>query len=176
MVTVGFSLGNRADECVSGLEQTLRNSFGFKLFTILSYFPPPKGAVRIYSTRPDLHPLGRRQPTKVPVPVPIRRQNWIHQVIVEGRTWRGCNKEDLKAVFEDWELLWSAGLGSVLNIPLRKNGVTMGSLNILDKEHAYNTADLGLAEQIADLVAPCVQKTAAEEGETQEPKNSSARI
>lgn len=70
--------------------------------------------------------------------------------------------------------------------------MTVGSLNILDKEPAYDAADLGLAEQIADLVALCVQRERdaqvqqktehslphqmAEEEKPHKPINSSSRI
>ncbi|EHY56576.1 uncharacterized protein HMPREF1120_04652 [Exophiala dermatitidis NIH/UT8656] len=58
MVTVGFSLGNRADECVSGLEPTLRNSFGFKLFTILIYFPNTKRGGEVLQHKARLTSFG----------------------------------------------------------------------------------------------------------------------
>lgn len=141
----------------SKLEDTLTNHFGFVLFTILIY-SPTQGVFRIHSTRPDLHALGQRQMLSGQNDVPVQRQNLLQRVLVEGRIWRGCTKEDLKAVFEDWKLLWSAGLGSVLNIPVRLDGVTIGLLNILDEEHAYDNADLELATQIANVVAPSVQR------------------
>lgn len=64
----------------------------------------------------------------------------------------------MKGVFEDWELLWSIGLGSVLNIPVRLEGKTVGSLNILDGEHAYDEADLKVGILIAQMLVVCVDK------------------
>lgn len=141
----------------SKLEDALSNHFGFVLFTVL-IFSPTQRVFRIHSTRLDLHPLGQRQVLSAGKDDPVQRQDLLQRVVVEGRIWRGCTKEDLKAVFEDWKLLWDAGLGSVLNIPVRLDGVTIGSLNILDKEHAYDAADLELADQIAKVVAPSVQR------------------
>ena len=96
-----------------------------------------------------------------PLPPPSRAA-WVQQVLVEGNIWRGSVRDDLKAAFEDWEQLWKAGLGSVMNIPVRLNGVTIGSLNILDKEHEYNAADFELAILIAQIVACFVNRVSEE--------------
>ena len=141
----------------AAVSSILANHYGFCLFTVLS-FSPSSGAQRIYTTRPDLHPLGKRQPVvsrrDVPALPPPKRGQWQHRVLVEGKPWVGSVRGDLRDVFEDWELLWENGLGSVLNVPIRLRGETIGSLNLLDREHAYDTADLGVAEALAKLLAP----------------------
>ncbi|KAK4942995.1 hypothetical protein LTR10_017380 [Elasticomyces elasticus] len=142
----------------SELSRVLAQQFGHSLFTILTY-SSTLGVTRIYSTRPDLHPLGTRYPGGSSLDAgPPERAAWIQRVLVESETWRGSTKEDLKAVFDDWSLLWSVGLGSVLNIPVRLEDKTIGSLNILDKEHAYDAADLDIGILIASMVAFHVQK------------------
>ncbi len=144
------------------LGRVLAQQFGYSLFTILTYSPTLDNVVRIHSTRADLHPLGSRylQGTgSLDNPGSrLQRDAWIRRVLVDGQTWRGSTKEDLKAVFDDWELLWSVGLGSVLNIPVRLEGKTIGSLNILDKEHAYDKAELNVGILIAQMVAFYVDK------------------
>ncbi|KAH8689922.1 hypothetical protein BGW36DRAFT_389950 [Talaromyces proteolyticus] len=154
----------------AALEQTLADFFGHSLFTVLA-FTEQGDVTRLYSTNTDLHPLGTRKssPTadydrdnvETPPPPPCR-EAWCQQVLVDGNVWRGSVREDLKAAFEDWEQLWQAGLGSVMNIPVRLNGVTIGSLNILDKEHGYDTADLKLCILIAQIVACFIHRVAGE--------------
>lgn len=147
------------------LEKTLAQKFGYALFTILT-FSPSRGVTRIHSTDVGLQPLGPRTPgtgnnndsSDNSDSLPPFRNTWIQQVLVNGKTWRGSTQEDLKMVFEDWELLWHAGLGSVLNIPVRLNDQTIGSLNILDKEHAYDVADLEIGILIAQIVAFYIHK------------------
>nr|KAK5444627.1 hypothetical protein LTR18_004331 [Exophiala xenobiotica] len=140
----------------SELGRVLAQQFGYSLFTILTYSPNLDKVVRIHSTRHDLHPLGQRS-SQGNSPrlsaVPPQRKAWVRRLFEDGRIWRGSTKEDLKAVFEDWELLWSVGLGSVLNIPVRLGGKTIGSLNILDNERAYDEADLNVGILIAQMVA-----------------------
>ncbi|KIW39375.1 uncharacterized protein PV06_09151 [Exophiala oligosperma] len=160
------------------VNRVLAQHFGHSLFTILTYSssstPDSSTLVvrRIYSTREDLHPLGlRRGPGQQQSDassggggslgkseIPPQREAWIQRVLIDGETWRGSTKEDLKAVFEDWELLWSLGLGSVLNIPVRLGTKTIGSLNVLDKEHAYDEADLSFGTLVAQMVAGRVDK------------------
>lgn len=145
--------------------RVLEQQFGYSLFTILTYSPTLDKVVRIHSTRPDLHPLGARNSSQGsnsgglnrPGPPP-QREAWIQHVVVAGEIWRGSTKDHLKAVFEDWELLWSVGLGSVLNIPVRVGGKTIGSLNVLGQEHAYDGADLSVGILVAQMVALSVDK------------------
>ncbi|OQV01243.1 GAF domain-containing protein [Cladophialophora immunda] len=149
------------------LGRVLAQHFGYSLFTILIYSPIMGQAYRVHSTRPDLHPLGPRhsQGTNSTHPrTPPEREAWVERVIVQGQTWRGSTREDLKAVFEDGELLWSVGLGSVLNIPVCVEGRTIGSLNILDSEHAYDTAQLEVGILIAQMVALYVYKAGVRTG------------
>ena len=144
----------------SKLDETMTELFGFRLFTVLQ-FSQERGPTRVHSTRPDLHPLGQRQPelsNAGPSPTPPKRHAWVQSVILDGKIWHGSTKEDLKDVFEDWELLWSVGLGSVLNIPIRLDSQTIGSLNILDREYAYDSADLMPGILIAQLIANFVHK------------------
>ncbi|KAM0554909.1 hypothetical protein ACHAPJ_006645 [Fusarium lateritium] len=146
------------------LNQTLAVFFGHSLFTVL-VFSEKTGVTRLYSTNTGLHPLGTRQtPPAInhdQTPPPCRAV-WAQQILIEGKVWRGSTREDLKAVFEDWEQLWQAGLGSVMNIPIRLNGTTIGSLNILGEEHSYDEADFMQGILLAQLVAYFVNRVAGE--------------
>lgn len=145
------------------VSSNLAAHYPFILFTILS-FSSPTEARRIYTNRPDLHPLGKRQPrtsrghiqpdshTSTTAPQPPKRADWLHRLFKEGKPWIGSTKADLRDVFEDWELLWENQLGSVLNVPIRRDGVTVGSLNLLDRERAYDELDLSMAENIAEAL------------------------
>lgn len=152
------------------LDRTLDEVFGHALFTVLA-FTKQSGATRLYSTNTNLHPLGTRNKSppgnheRVPIsnaPPPADRVAWVQQVLVDGQIWRGQVREDLKAAFEDWEQLWEADLGSVMNIPIRLSGSTIGSLNILDEEHRYDAAEFELGILVAQLVAAFVDRVANE--------------
>jgi len=76
---------------------------------------------------------------------------WTRHVLEDGKIFRGSTREDIKAVFSDYEVLWANGCESVLNIPVRKQGVTIGSLNLLDGPGQYNDALIELAYVFAQL-------------------------
>ena len=146
----------RSNNLWSAASNALVSYYGFSLFTVLS-FASPTGVERVYTTRSELHPRGKREPrlgVSGSVATPPKRDQWQQCLLVEGKPWIGSVKADLRDVFEDWELLWENELGSVMNVPLRLEGRTIGSLNMLDGEHAYDGVDLGVVEQVADLVAP----------------------
>ena len=85
----------------------------------------------------------------------VTQSVWADHVLRRGGMFIGSTREDIKAVFSEYEVLWSIGCESVLNIPVRKNGVTIGTMNLLAGAGQYDHADLRLALVFAQLaVAP----------------------
>jgi hypothetical protein len=129
----------------TAFETELKAVFGHKLFTILSYDPDRKLMVRVHSNQLEFNPVGgAKRVTESP---------WSRQVLKESRMLVGSNKEDIKAVFSEYEKLWGIGCESVLNIPVRASGVTIGTLNLLDGSGHYDQADLELALVYAQLAS-----------------------
>jgi hypothetical protein len=131
------------------LDRSLEDVFGRTLFTVLAYDETSNRLGRVYSNRPDISPVGGVKR--------VMQSRWTEQVILRGDIFRGSTREDIRAVFSEYERLWSAGCESVLNIPVRKNGITMGTLNLLDEERRYDHADTGLALVFAQLVVPAME-------------------
>ena len=52
------------------------------------------------------------------------------------------------AAFFDHELIFSLGCESAINFPIRRDGRTLGSLNLLDVQGKYSAASLD------DLITP----------------------
>lgn len=123
----------------------LKAAFGHKLFTILSYDPVRQLMVRVHSNQLEFNPIGgAKRVTDSP---------WSRQVLKESRMLVGSTREDIKAVFSEYEKLWGIGCESVLNIPVRAGGVTIGTLNLLDGPGHYDDADLDLARVYAQLAS-----------------------
>lgn len=125
------------------LERALQDAFGHRLFTVLAYDSQNGLLGRVYSTRPDFNPVGGRKR--------LTKSRWTRHVLEDGKIFRGSTREDIKAVFSDYEVLWANGCESVLNIPVRKQGATIGSLNLLDGAGQYNDALIELAYVFAQL-------------------------
>ncbi len=58
--------------------------------------------------------------------------------------------------FPDHAFIVSLGLGSVINLPLAFDGVPLGSVNILDREGAYEERHVEPALAIARMVVPAL--------------------
>jgi len=128
-------------------EQSLTEVFGQRLFTVLAYDARSSRLGRLHSNRLDINPVGGLKR--------VTQSRWSAQVLQRGEMFVGSSRADIQAVFSEYELLWSIGCESVLNIPVRKNGVTLGTMNLLGEAGLYDHADLETASIFAQLaVAP----------------------
>ncbi|MHA6844542.1 GAF domain-containing protein [Ralstonia syzygii] len=129
----------------TALDAALAEVFGHRLFTVLVYDDCEQRLVRVHSSRPDINPVGG---CKAVLP-----GLWTRQVLIEGAAYIGRTREDLRDVFADHEVLFSIGCESVLNIPIRRGGITLGSLNLLNGPGAYRATDIPTAKLFAQLVS-----------------------
>jgi GAF domain-containing protein len=143
--SLAFSLhrGEPVETFWKELDRGLQDAFGHKLFTVLAYDASSGLLGRVYSTQQRINPVGGRKR--------VTKSAWTKQVLEDGLVFRGATREDIQAVFSDYEVLWSIGCESVLNIPIRKQGVVIGSLNLLDSAGHYNEARIELAYVFAQL-------------------------
>jgi hypothetical protein len=143
--SLAFSLhrGEPVETFWKELDRGLQDAFGHKLFTVLAYDASSGLLGRVYSTQQRINPVGGRKR--------VTKSAWTKQVLEDGLVFRGATREDIQAVFSDYEVLWSIGCESVLNIPIRKQGVVIGSLNLLDSAGHYNEARIELTYVFAQL-------------------------
>lgn len=73
-----------------------------------------------------------------------------------GEAYIGRTQDDLRAVFPDHELIASLGCESVLNMPVRWRGRTLGSLNLLHEARWYGEADVAACLPFAQLALPAL--------------------
>ena len=128
------------------VDAALAQSPGHILFTILVHHPAAKQSERFYTNMPDSYPVGGRKP--------VTDSAWMKQVIFAGEPYIGRTREDIKDVFFDHELIWSLGCESVLNMPVRWAGQTLGTLNLLHRAGYYDESQLEAVRLIAHLALP----------------------
>ena len=121
---------------------------GHRLFTILVHHRAARESERIYSNMPQAYPVQGRKP--------VTGSPWMQQVMEQGRPYIGRNADDIREVFFDHELILSLGCESVLNIPLRWRGQTVGTLNLLHRADWYRPDHIELATVFAQLALPAV--------------------
>jgi len=119
--------------------------FGHMLFTVLACDAPRSLLLRQYSNCAEVSP-----------PDGFKRMTdnaCSQRLYKEGKCFLGSTRTDLK-VFPEYESLWAIGCESVLNIPVRHRGNTIGSINLLGAAHQYDGYDENTALMLARLAVP----------------------
>ncbi len=132
----------------AALDEALANTVGHPLFTILVHHRAQRESERVYTNMPESYPVQGRKP--------VTDSHWMQQVMGRGLPYIGRNADDIREVFFDHALILSLGCESVLNIPLRWSGQTIGTLNLLHRENWYEVHHIVLATVFAQLAVPAV--------------------
>lgn len=135
-------------ELFHAIDHALERALGHVLFTILVHHPNEHANERFYTNRPADYPIGGRKP--------VTDTAWTRQVIGRGEPYIGRSARDIREVFFDHALILSLGCESVLNVPVRWRGETLGTLNLLDRANHYDEGDLATARLFAALALPGV--------------------
>jgi hypothetical protein len=130
------------------IDAALAEAPGHILFTVLVHHPALKQSERFYSNQPQAYPIGGRKP--------VTDSPWMQRVIHGGEPYIGYTTEDVAANFFDHALIHSLGCDSILNMPVRWRGVTMGTLNLCHRAGYYNEDHLPRVKLIAQLALPAL--------------------
>ncbi|MBE7638389.1 GAF domain-containing protein [Sneathiella sp. P13V-1] len=123
---------------------------GARLFTVLIN-KEDKGLVsRVYSSDPETYPVGGSKK--------MEETPWGQLLLQDGIPFIANSSDDIKWAFPDHELIFSLGLGSALNVPMRLFGRTVGTLNLLHRYDFYTQEHVKLLVPIAAILAPLCLK------------------
>ena len=75
-------------------------------------------------------------------------------VLKARKPFVGRTKADIEWAFFDYELIFSLGLGSVINCLVIHDGKLLGTMNLLHEEHYYREKDLETAAPLTALLVP----------------------
>lgn len=137
----------------AALDAAMGQAIGHKLFTILVIHPGAQESQRYYSNMPQEYPVGGRKP--------ITTTPWFQKVLGEGVPYVGYTYADITDVFYDHALIRSLGCESVLNVPVRWNGASIATINLLHAAGWYSEADIATARHFAALAVPGVLQVIA---------------
>jgi hypothetical protein len=132
----------------AALDQALARSPGHILFTILAFSAAVNHSQRVYSNLPDAYPVGGRKP--------VTDAPWMRHVLREGKPWICRTRADVKEVFFDYELIWSLGCESMLNLPIRWRGETIGTLNLSHRAGYYDESHIPEVRHFGALALPAL--------------------
>jgi hypothetical protein len=79
---------------------------------------------------------------------------WAQRVLVAGESWIGRDEADIAWAYPDHEKIAAMGLRSAMNLPVRWNGATLGTVNLLHDAGHYTEADAALGTVFAALAVP----------------------
>ena len=130
------------------VDAALAEAPGHILFTVLVHHPALKQSERFYSNQPQAYPVGGRKP--------VTDTAWMQRVIQGGEPYIGRTAEDIAAHFFDHALIHSLGCDSILNMPVRWRGETMGTLNLCHRAGHYDAGHLPRVRLIAQLALPAL--------------------
>lgn len=122
------------DEIFTAVADVAKSCIDYKLLTIMAFDAENMRVKRLYSSNPDAYPLGGGKGK--------RDTPWGRQVLIEGRPFISASEEDIRKNFDDHNFIFELGLKSVMNIPIRIYGRTIGTLNFLNDASGYNARDL----------------------------------
>ena len=113
-------------------ENTTKTMIGHSLFTVMAFDQDRMEVQRCYSSNPDSYPVGGRKKK--------RDTDWGRHVLTQGEPIIGSSEDDIRRFFDDHEVIIGLGLCAVMNVPIKRLGKVIGTMNLLDVSPHY-TAD-----------------------------------
>ncbi len=135
-------------EAFRAAEDVAKRLIGHRLFTIMQFNPDTMEVRRCYSSNPEHYPPGGRKAK--------RDTHWGRHVLEQGHVFIGYNAGDIRDNFDDHEVIEQLGLASVLNMPIRSLGRTIGTMNLLDVAGYYTEKDIPAASIIASALTASI--------------------
>lgn len=136
------------DGAFKAAEAATQALIGHRLFTVMMFDAPAMEVQRCYSSDPASYPVGGRKRK--------RDTPWGAHILEQGKPFIGRGPADIEWAFDDSALILSLGLISVLNVPIKRGGRVVGTMNMLDATDHYTDADAEIAMEIAARLADAV--------------------
>jgi GAF domain-containing protein len=130
----------------AAVDALVRIVIGHRLFTILSVHEAGLEVERIYSSNSAAYPVGGRK-KKQGTP-------WSKVVLDQGEVFIASTPEEVRATFDDHALIFSLGIGSIMNVPIGYRGRRLGTMNISHEAGWFRDQDAAAGRLIASLLVP----------------------
>jgi hypothetical protein len=100
---------------------------------------------RIFSSLPAVYPVSGRKPK--------RDTEWGAKVLVERRPNLGSGAADIKWAFSDHETILGLDLTEVLNVPVIRSDMVLGTINFLRDGQPFTEEDAATGQLLAAALA-----------------------
>jgi len=146
--TVAFETEPQA--VYAAVAQAADDLIGHKLCTIMAFDAGAMRVRRVFSSNVADYPPGDAKDK--------RGTAWGQLVLEQGKPYIGRTAEDIRANFDDHELIARLGLESILNVPVRRLGRVVGTMNLLNVAGFYSERDLAWGRALAAVLAGIIEK------------------
>jgi GAF domain-containing protein len=134
------------DTVFRAVEALTRKTIGHRLFTIMRLHTATHEVERLYSSLPRAYPVSGRKP-KQGTP-------WGEQVLDRGEIFVANSPDEVRTAFADYELIFSLGIGAIMNVPIRFGGRSLGTMNICHDAGWFTECDREPGRLLASLLVP----------------------
>ena len=134
------------DTVFRAVEALAQRAIGHRLFTVMRLHAASAEVERLYSSRPDAYPVSGRKPKQGTA--------WGEQVLDRGEIFIARNPDEVRAAFADYELIFSLGIGAIMNVPIRFRGRSLGTLNLCHEAGWFEAGDAVPGRLLAGQLVP----------------------
>jgi len=133
----------------AALQGAMAEAIGHRLFTVMRHDPDAGRNRRVHSSDPAAYPTSGFKPVDWNHP-------WARRLLMKGQPWIGFDAADIAWAFPDHEKIAGMGLASAMNLPVRWNGRTLGTVNLLHEAGHFSEVDAALGSVFAALAVPAL--------------------
>jgi transcriptional regulator with GAF, ATPase, and Fis domain len=135
-------------ELYAAVDALLQKIVGHRLFTIMRVHESSMEVERVHSSNIAAYPVGGRK-TKRGTP-------WSKVVLDRGEVFVARTPDEVRDAFDDYALIFSLGVGSIMNVPIGYRGRRLGTMNISNEADWFRDQDAAAGLLIAPLLVPAL--------------------
>jgi hypothetical protein len=135
-------------ELYAAVDALVQKVMGHRLFTIMRVHEASMEVERVHSSNTTAYPVGGRKAK--------RGTPWSKVVLDRGEVFVARTKDEVREAFNDYPLIFSLGVGSIMNIPIGYRGRRLGTMNISNEADWFSDRDAAAGLLIAPLLVPAL--------------------
>ena len=135
-------------ELYAAVDALVQKVIGHRLFTIMRVHEAAMEVERIHSSNKVAYPMGGRKQK--------RGTPWSRVVLDKGEVFVARTPDEVRTAFDDHALIFSLGVGSIMNVPIAYRGRRLGIINIAHEAGWFRDQDAAAGRLIAALLVPAL--------------------
>jgi len=135
-------------ELYTAVDGLVQKVIGHRLFTIMRVHEAAMEVERIHSSNKVAYPMGGRKQK--------RGTPWSRVVLDKGEVFVARTPDEVRTAFDDHALIFSLGVGSIMNVPIAYRGRRLGIINIAHEAGWFRDQDAAAGRLIAALLVPAL--------------------